>query len=171
MQDKPTGDAKRPSGADDRTTNRTTDDAARVGGSPSREDEVVIPIVAEEVSVETARVARGAVRVRKHVETNEQTVSTPLVHEEVVVERVPIDRRVDDAPPEPHEENGVLVIPVLEEIAVVEKRLVLREEIRVSRRRTTTTDSRVVALRHEVADVERVDLEHTADQEKKGGNS
>ena len=79
-----------------------------------------------------------------------------MLGEDVVVERVPINRPVEGAPPEPREENGMLVIPVLEEIAVVEKRLVLREEVRVTCRSTTTTDSRVVTLRREVADVERV---------------
>jgi stress response protein YsnF len=56
----------------------------------------------------------------------------------------------------------VLVIPVLEEMAVVEKRLVLREEVRVSRRSTTTTASHVVTLRREVAEVERVEPDAVA---------
>src|SRR5262245_17629074 len=139
-----------------------TEETARVSGSSKREEEVVIPLVAEEVSVETARVARGAVRVHKRIETHEQTVATPLVHEEVVVERVSIDQPVDGAPPEPREENGVVIIPLLEEMTVVEKRLILREEVRVSRHRTTTTASHVVTLRREVVDVERVDAEMVA---------
>ena len=155
MQDKPRSGAEHPNTASD----TPTDEAGGVSRSPEHQDEVVIPVVAEGVSVETARVARGAVRVHKRVETNEQTVATPLVHEEVVVERVRVDRPVEGAAPEPHEEDGVLVIPVLEEIAVVERRLVLREEVRVSRRRTTTTASQVVTLRREVADVERVEPE------------
>jgi uncharacterized protein (TIGR02271 family) len=156
MQHEPRNGAGHPSaGADN-----LTDKAAGVSRSTRREDTVVIPVVAEEVSVETVRVARGVVRVHTRVETTEQTVETPLVHEEVVVERVPIERRlVEEPPPQPREENGVLVIPVLEEIAVVEKRLVVCEEIRVSRRSTTTTTSQVVQLRREVVDVERVEPE------------
>lgn len=158
MQDKPSS-AEHPSDARDTPRDSPTDETARVGGSIRREDEVVIPVVAEELSVETARVARGVVRVHKRVETSEQTVPTPGVHEEVVVERIRVDRPVEGAPPEPREENGVLVIPVLEEIVVVEKRLVVREEVRVSRRRRATSGSQVVTLRREVADVERVDPE------------
>jgi len=158
MQDRTTAGAQHPGTPPD----IQTDETARVSGSMEREDEVVIPVIAEDVSVEKTRVARGAVRVRTHVETNQQTVATPLIHEEVVVERVPIDRPVEGAPPEPRDENGTLVIPVLEEVAVVEKRLVLREEVRVTCRRTTTTESRVVTLRREVADVERVDPETVA---------
>jgi hypothetical protein len=84
MQDKSPGDAQRPSVADDSTTNPTKDDAARGGSSTRRVDEVVIPIVAEDVSVETARVARGAVRVRKHVETSEQIEEDLSVGKEAV---------------------------------------------------------------------------------------
>ena len=125
------------------------------------EDELVIPVVAEEVAVETIRVARGTVRVNTRIETRDETVEIPLQHEEVIVERVPIDRLVDGAVPAPRQENDVLIIPVTEEIAVVEKRLMLREEVRISRRRTTTTSVETVTLRREVADVERVDSELT----------
>jgi uncharacterized protein (TIGR02271 family) len=121
------------------------------------EDELVIPVVAEEVAVETIRVPRGTVRVNTRIETRDETVEIPLEHEEVIVERVPIDRLVDGAVPAPRQENDVLIIPVTEEIAVVEKRLMLREEVRISRRRTATTSRETVTLRREVADVERVD--------------
>lgn len=120
-------------------------------------DELVIPVVAEELTVETTRVARGSVRVHKRVDTREETVDAPVVHEDVVIERVTLNVPVDGAAPEPREEDGVLIIPILEEVVVVEKRLILREEVRVSRRRTTTNASQVVTLRREVVEVERVE--------------
>ena len=141
---------------------RTVDDATRersVVDASSQGDVLVIPVVAEELAIETARITRGAVRLHKRVETSEQAVDTPQVREEVIVERVAVDRPVEGAAPEPREEDGVLVIPVLEEIAVVEKRLILREEIRVSRRRTMTSSPQVVTLRREVVEVERVDAD------------
>jgi stress response protein YsnF len=51
----------------------------------------------------------------------------------------------------------VLIIPVVEEILVVEKRLLLREEVRLSKRLTTTSVPQKVTLRREVVDIERVD--------------
>ncbi len=139
---------------------QTVDDATRersdIDDASSQGDVLVIPVVAEELEVETARVARGAVRLHKRVETSKQTVDTPLVREDVIVERVVVNRPVEGAPPESREEDGVLVIPVLEEIVVIEKRLILREEIRISRRRTMTSSPQVVTLRREVVDVERV---------------
>jgi uncharacterized protein (TIGR02271 family) len=146
MQDKP------PHAADDIRAKRSVAEPE----VHDREDELVIRVVAEELSVEKARVARGTVRVHKRVEAREEVVDTSLEHEDVIVERVPVNRAVEGAAPESREEDGVLVIPVLEEVAVVEKRLVLREEVRVSRRRTTTSSPQTVTLRREVVDVERV---------------
>lgn len=80
---------------------RTVDDATQERSdvdASSQGDVLVIPVVAEELAVETARVARGAVRLHKRVETSKQTVDTPLVREDVIVERVAVNRPVEGAP-------------------------------------------------------------------------
>ena len=120
----------------------------------SETEEAVIPVVAEEVEVGKRRVERGRVRVKKGVETREEEVAVPLVREEVEVERVPINRPVDVAP-EPRQEGDVWIVPILEEILVVEKRLVLKEELRITRRRVEETARERVTLRTETATVER----------------
>lgn len=121
----------------------------------SEVEESVIPVVAEEVEVGKRKVERGRVRVRKGVETREQEVAVPLVREEVEVERVPMNRPVD-TPPQPRQEGDVWIVPVLEEVLVVEKRLVLKEELRITRRRVEETARERVTLRTETATVERV---------------
>jgi uncharacterized protein (TIGR02271 family) len=124
-------------------------------------NEVVIPVIAEELSVQTHKVARGRVRVHKRVETREETVEVPTVHEDIVVEHVPINKVVEGAAPEVRDEDGVLVIPVIEEVVVVDKQLVVREEVRVFKRRTTRSTAQTVVLRREVIDVEREELDGT----------
>ncbi|RYY15982.1 MAG: DUF2382 domain-containing protein, partial [Alphaproteobacteria bacterium] len=61
--------------------------------------------------------------------------------------------------------DGVTIIPILEEILVVEKRLVLKEEVHV-RRTAAAEDVEVpVTLRKQHAVVERVDPEgHASEQ-------
>ncbi len=132
-------------------------DVSEAADLASLEGDLVIPVVAEELTVETSRIARGVVRLHKRVETREETVNAPVVREDLIVERVTVNALVEGAPPEPREEDGVLIVPVLEEVTVVEKRLILREEVRVSRRRSTTTASQAVTLRREVVEVERVE--------------
>ena len=121
-------------------------------------DEVVVPVVAEEVEVGKRRVETGKVRVRKTVKTTEQVVDQPLIHEQVEVERVAVNR-VLDAPVGPRQEGDTLIVPLLEEVLVVEKRLMLREEIRITRRRTEHQSAQTVTLRREDATVERVDAD------------
>ena len=123
-------------------------------------DEVVIPVVAEELTIETHRVARGKVHIHKRIETREEVIETPVVREEIVVEHVPVNKIVDDVDhvPTVREEAGVLVIPIIEEVLVVEKQLLVREEVRVFKRRTTTTTPQTVVLRREVVDIQREDL-------------
>lgn len=127
----------------------------------SESGEIVIPVVAEELTIETHRVVRGKVRINKRVETREELVETPVVSEQFVVERVPVNKYIEDVPPQPRDEDGVLIIPLIEEVLVVEKRLLLREEVRVSRRRTTSTTPQKVVLRREVVDVDRGEVKET----------
>ena len=73
----------------------------------------------------------------------------------VEVERVPVDRIVDAAPAV-RQDGDVTIIPVMEEVLVVEKRLVLKEELHVRRRRTQESVEVPVTLRRERVEVERL---------------
>jgi stress response protein YsnF len=96
------------------------------------------------------------VRVRTVVREDERVVDEPLAVETVEVERVPLGRWVEAAPAV-RQEGETTVIPVLEEVVVVERRLRLVEEVRVTKRRTTRRASERVALRREEVVVERLD--------------
>lgn len=126
------------------------------------EEGTVIPVIAEELLVETQRVAREVVRVNKRVETREEVINTTLSQERVKVERVPINKLVeDDQVPKIRKENGILIIPVIEEVLVVEKRLLVREEVRVTRLRTQENIPKTILLRREVVDIERSEPDGT----------
>lgn len=118
--------------------------------------EIVVPVVAEELSVERQQVQTGGVRIAKRVHEEEKTVDEPGFAEEVEVKRVPVGR-VLKAPAEVRHEGNTLIVPVMEEILVVEKRLVLKEEIHITRRRRTVHNPQRVILRREEAQVERLD--------------
>jgi uncharacterized protein (TIGR02271 family) len=117
-------------------------------------ERLVVPVVAEELLVGKRLVETGVVRVRKLVREHEETVEQPLLREEVQIERVPIGRVVDTTPA-PRNEGETLVIPVFEEVLVVEKRVMLKEEVRVTWRRTEEREPQQVLLRSEELVVER----------------
>jgi len=119
-------------------------------------ERVVVPVIAEQIAVEKRSVETGRVRIHKETHSREQIVDEPLLRERVRVERVLIGREVASAPPV-RQEGDTLVISVVEEKLVVEKRLVLREEIRVTREREIAPGEPVrVSLREEEAHVERL---------------
>lgn len=113
----------------------------------------VLPVIEEELAVSTRQHSR-TVRVHKHVHTREETVEVPVHRDEVVVERVPVGRVVESAP-QVRRDGETMIVPVLEEVLVVEKRLMLKEEIRITLRRIAETSPQRVVLRSEEVVVER----------------
>lgn len=124
-------------------------------GDTQPDPDAPIPLIEETVSISKRQVETGRVRVGLHTESNEVEVHTSLLDQHVDVTRVPIGREVTEIPPV-REEGDVTIYPVLEEVAVVEKRLVLKEEVHVRRIRSETEFSQPVTLRRQRAGIERV---------------
>jgi uncharacterized protein (TIGR02271 family) len=118
-------------------------------------ESIVVPVIREEVHVGTRVIERGGVRVHKRVEEREEVVEQPVFHEEVSVERIAIGRPIDEVVSS-RQEGDTLIIPVLEEMLVVERRLVLKEEVRITKRRTQETERASVILREERVDIEQL---------------
>ena len=116
----------------------------------------VVPVVEERAVVRKRRRVTQAVQVRTEVHEHEHVVERPVTTEEVTVERVPVDRWVE-APLPVREEGEVTIIPVHEEVVVVETRLKLVEEVHIRRHRVTSTARERVTLRREEASVDRYD--------------
>lgn len=115
---------------------------------------MVIPVMVEQLEVDRKRITRGRVRVHKKVTEREEVVDESGFHEEVIVDRVPINQVVETAP-QVHYEGNILVIPILEEVLVVEKRLVFKEEVRIRKQRTEMRNPQHVTLRSEDVEIER----------------
>jgi uncharacterized protein (TIGR02271 family) len=113
-----------------------------------------IGLVEEQLEVGTREVDRGRVRIRTKVDTREELVEAALRQDDVAVERVPIGRLLN-AVPAVREEDGVLIVPVLEERLVVTKQLFLKEEVRVSSRTRLQTVRQPVLLRSERVELSR----------------
>lgn len=115
---------------------------------------IAVPIVHEQLVVDKERVETGRVRIVKQVREEVQTVEVPVTQEDVDIERVALHRPIETVPSVRHE-GDTLVIPVVREELVVEKRLVLVEEIRITRKSTETIHSQDVTLRREELVIDR----------------
>ena len=126
--------------------------------SSDESEELVVPVIEEEVAAGVKAVKTGSVRVDKHVEKRTRKVEGPLLHEDVEVRRVPVNRVVTEPPPV-RRKGDTVIVPVLEEELVVTKRLVLKEEIHLIKRRTKERFAKQVEVNRERAEVHRLDAD------------
>ncbi len=131
--------------------------------APDSEDrlETVIPVVEETVRIGTQPIETDRVVIRKTVHQHDEKIESLLHSEELVIERVPIGEVVAEIPAT-REEGDTVIVPVLEEQLVVEKRLFLKEEVRIRRVAKTQPVQRTVQLRRE-----QVTAEHVTDSKER----
>ena len=125
-------------------------------------EDTVVPIVQEELHIGKQKVETGRVRLTKTVQEREVMVSEPSMQEDIQIERVPVNRWLTE-PASVRYEGDIMIIPVMEEVPVVEKRLRLKEELRVTKRQITTQRTEAVRLRTEEVQVERIPAQSRTD--------
>lgn len=122
----------------------------------------VIPVIQEAVRVEKREFESGKVVVHKTVVERDEAVEILLRQQDLSVERVPVGRVVSEAP-QTRQEGDTLIVPILEEVLVVEKRLMLKEELHIRKQSSERTEHQTIRLRSE-----QVKIEQTARSSKLG---
>lgn len=129
--------------------------------SPQNQDNagLTLPVIQEQLHLDKRLVDTGkGVRLHKKVVEQEQVIDPPLLQDELAVEHIPVGRVVaDQEMPQPRYDGDTLVVPVLEEVLVVQKQLLLKEEVRITRKRVQVHKPQKVSLRSEQIDVEHFD--------------
>jgi len=151
--------ARREPGKEDLHHEGREEDLRGREGDLRDEDEIRVQRSEEELRTGTREREAGKVGVRKQVHTEREQIRVPTRHEEVSVERVPVNEEGTGA--EIGEDE--VSVPVVEDEVVVEKRPVVKEEIRV--RKDVVEDEEVV---EEDVRREEVDIED-ATQTRRGG--
>ena len=119
------------------------------------QEQTRIPLLAEEVSVSKKQIVTGQVKISTVTRQHEELVEALLEHDNVEIERTTVGREVDQAPMV-REEGDTLIIPIVEEVVVVERRLVLKEEVRIRRKRETQPYQQRVVVRKQEAVITRL---------------
>ena len=117
-----------------------------------------IELLEEVLRVAKRTVEHGRVRVSVLTETEQRQVRETLRSSRVEVEHVAVSRRLEagEAMPQARTENDVLIIPVVEEMLVMEKRLVVVEEMHIRIVQSQEEVGQTVPLRRQRAVVERL---------------
>jgi stress response protein YsnF len=122
-------------------------------------EEVKIPLMQEEINIDQHRVDTGkGVRVKKHVLEHEEIVDVPHAEEVLSVEHIEVGKIVPEGSlPQARQEGDTYIIPVFEEVYVVEKKIRLKEEVHIKRERKTSKENQKIRLRSEQALIEHFD--------------
>ncbi len=107
-------------------------------------EEVLEPVIEETV--------HGRAIVRKWTETVDRLLTVDAHRQHVSVERRPVDIEIESAPA-PYWDGNTLVVPVMEEEIVIEKRLILREELLVTLEWETIPQVLPTSVRREKVEV------------------
>jgi uncharacterized protein (TIGR02271 family) len=134
-----------------RENTAATPERARMGTGLGGEARV--PLLEEQVQFGTRVVDLGEIRVHKTVEEREEVRRGPLAREDVQIERIRVNRPVE-APEQRRQEGDWLVIPIMEEVFVVQKQLMVTEEIRIRKQLVTEEHEVRETVRREHASIE-----------------
>ena len=110
-------------------------------------------VLQEQVNIDKKIVESGKVVIHKKVHKEDKDVEVPVSHEEVEIKKVTVNKYVTEAPDVRYEGNTT-IIPVIKEVAVIEKKLLLVEEIHVIKHVVEKTEEHIVPLRKEEIQVE-----------------
>jgi uncharacterized protein (TIGR02271 family) len=123
-----------------------------------RADEPLILLHAEDFAVARRSVAGDTVRVETTTRTRDHHIDEPLSHNRVQIERVPIGRTVVAVPPV-REEGDTTILPVVEEVIVVDRRLILKEEVHIRRVQVAERHTETVTTREQTAEIYRTEAD------------
>jgi uncharacterized protein (TIGR02271 family) len=114
--------------------------------------QVSIPIVEEQIKVGSREVTTQRAIINKNIEEREELVDLPVLSDDYRIERIPINLTIDSRLPV-RCVGDTTIIPVIDEIAIVTKQLVLREELHITRVPTELHRPQLVKLKRERVDV------------------
>lgn len=123
------------------------------------ENDVVVPVVSEEVHADAVPVQTGGVRVTKRVVPHDEVIQQELRKGRVEIKRVKVDRIVD-GPQQPQRVGDTLIVPVVSETLHIEKQWVVTEEIHITQIEERENVEQRVTVNQEEAAVERLDAEN-----------
>jgi stress response protein YsnF len=118
--------------------------------------EPVLRLHAENVTVSRRTVAGDTLRVGTITRRRDHHIDESLSHVRVEVERVLIGRPVAAVPPT-REEGDTTILSVVEEIIVIERRLILKEEVHIRRVHVAERHQETVVVREQSVEISSVE--------------
>lgn len=134
--------------------NQDRENAGPVNQPEDETDSVLVKLSAENLDVSKQKVTTGRVKISRKTVHRQEEINELLTQEHVEIEHVAKEIPVDSIP-DIREENGVTIIPVVEEKIEVVRTLILKEELHIKKVKKSTPFHKVVTLRSQELFVDR----------------
>ena len=121
----------------------------------SEGSEQVLSLAEETVEISKQRVIDGHVRVTRQVTEHQQQIALMLRQQTADIKRISKSERLTEMPAI-REENGVLIIPIVEEEVEIVRHLVLKEEWHIRKVVSEVETEQIVSLRRQQAHLTRI---------------
>jgi uncharacterized protein (TIGR02271 family) len=115
----------------------------------------VLPVIEEHMVVTREVVETGKVTIQKRVTEEEASINIPLIQEGYQIERMPGHKELFAKYPSVRYEGEDMIIPVVREVVVVEKRYEVMEELRVVKTKTEVPYLQQITLLKENVEIKR----------------
>lgn len=123
------------------------------------EEEVVVPVSEEFITVDKQIVETGKVYISKRVHEEEATINIPVIHEGYTIEHIPVKDQIFDEAPTVRHEGDKMIIPVIHEVVKTIIRYEVVEEIHVIKTKTEVPLMQQITLLKENVEIKRVPTE------------
>ena len=120
-------------------------------------EEIIIPVINEELHIDKEVIESGKIRIIKKINEEKSTVEVPLKHTEVSVERKPMNQYVNEHHQAIRYEGDTMIVSVLKEVVVVQKKILLVEELHINKTQKQEAHTEEVTLKSESISVERLE--------------
>jgi uncharacterized protein (TIGR02271 family) len=117
----------------------------------------LIPVMQEEVNIGKKIIEKGRVKISKVVKEESEVLNLPTISEQVHIRRIPVNKIIENTPESVRYEGNTMIISVLQEVTVVEKKLLLVEEIHLTKTSVSSEETKEITLRREEINIERSD--------------
>ncbi|MCE7064212.1 YsnF/AvaK domain-containing protein [Dyadobacter sp. CY326] len=126
-------------------------------------EETVIPIIEEQLKVEKKVIEKARYTFDKEVTEEDILLEFPLNQEHISIEKKAINQYVETAPPAVRYEGDTMIISVMREEAVIVKKLMLVEELHITRNTSQEMHSSTHTVRKEELIINKIEKLNTGE--------
>jgi uncharacterized protein (TIGR02271 family) len=127
---------------------------AENNNTSNKKENEIIRVHQEGIDISKKVVDRRKISLHKSVNTETVSHDIPLLHDNIRIEHITFNKEVAEIP-KIREKGNMIIIPVIEEVAVVTKKIMLVKEIHITNEQTEKIEHIETSLRKESVTIDK----------------